>query len=76
MTQVLYKWFQAKVLYEEDMTESFEMGHGCLLSPLLFLFLVALNLVARQAFGDNKTGIQVTLFLKLEDPDVADDHAP
>ena len=44
---------------------------GCLLSPLLFL--VALDWVSQQAFGDNKAGIQFTLFQKLEDLDFADD---
>ena len=75
MIQVFYVGFQAKVLYEGDMTEAFEMmtgvHHGCLLSPLLFL--VALDWVARQAFGDNNTGIQFTLLQKLEDLDLADD---
>ena len=57
------------------MTEAFEMTtgvcQGCLLSPLLFL--VTLDWVARQAFGDNNTGIQFTLLQKLEDLDFADD---
>ena len=44
---------------------------GCLPSPLLFL--VALDWVARQAFGENNTGIQFTLLQKLEDLDFADD---
>ena len=43
---------------------------GCLLSPLLFL--VALDWVKRQAFGDYKTGIQFTLLQKLEDLEFAD----
>ena len=57
------------------MTEAFEMTtgvrQGCLLSPLLFL--VALDWVARQAFGDNNTGIQFTLLQKLEDLVFEDD---
>ena len=57
------------------MTEVFEMTtgvrQGCLLTPLLFL--VTLDWVARQAFGDNNTGIQFTLLQKLEDLDFADD---
>ena len=44
---------------------------GCFLSPLLFL--VALDCVSRQAFGDNKTGIQFTLLQKLEDLELAVD---
>ena len=44
---------------------------GCLLSPILFL--VALDWVSRQDFGDNKTGIQFTLLQKLEDLEFADD---
>ena len=44
---------------------------GCLLSPLLFV--MALDWVSRQAFGDNKTGIQFTLLQKLKDVDFADD---
>ena len=57
------------------MTGSFNMNtgvcQGCLLSPLLFL--MTLDLVSRQAFGDNKTGIQFTLLQKMEDLDFADD---
>ena len=34
---------------------------------------MALDWVSRQAFGDNKTGIQFTLLQKLEDLDFADD---
>ena len=34
---------------------------------------MALDWVSRQAFGDNKTGIQFTLRQKLEDLDFADD---
>ena len=34
---------------------------------------MALDWVSQQAFGDNKTGIQFTLFQKLEDLDFADD---
>ena len=75
MIQVFYVGFQAKVLHKGDMTEAFEMTtgvrQGCLLSPPLFL--VALDWVARQAFGDNNTGIQFTLLQKLEDLDFADD---
>ena len=44
---------------------------GCLLIPLLFV--MALDWVSRQAFGDNKTGIQFTLLQKLKDVDFADD---
>ena len=75
MIQIFYVGFQAKVLHEGDMTEAFEMTtglcQGCLLSPLLFL--VALDWVARQAFGDNHTLIQFTLLQKLEDLDFSDD---
>ena len=42
-----------------------------MLSPILFL--LALDWVSRQAFGDNKTGIQFTLLQRLEDLDFADD---
>ena len=75
MIRVFYDVFQARVLHEGEMTGSFSMNteirQGCLLSPLLFL--VALDWVSRQAFGDNKTGIQFTLLQKLEDLDFADD---
>ena len=75
MIWVFYHGFQARVLHEGEMTGSFSMNtgvcQGCLLSPLLFL--VALDWVSRQAFGDNKTGIQFTLLQKLEDLDFADD---
>ena len=75
MIRVFYDGFQARVLHEGEMTGSFSMNtgvsQGCLLSPLLFL--VALDWVSQQAFGDNKTGIQFTLFQKLEDLDFADD---
>ena len=68
-------FWTAKVLHEGDMTEAFEMmtgvRHGCLLSPLLFL--VAVDWVARQALGDNSSGIQFTLLQKLDDLDFADD---
>ena len=66
--QIFYKGFQARVLHEGDMTEPFSMSTGaqqaCLLSPLLFL--VALDWVSIQAFGDNKTGTQYILLQKLE----------
>ena len=75
MIQGFYNGFQARVLHEGEMTESFSMStgvhQGCLLSPPLFL--VALDWVSRQAFGDNETGIQFTLLQKLEDLDFADD---
>ena len=75
MICVFYDGFQARVLHEGEMTGSFSMNtgvrQGCLLSPLLFL--VELDWVSQQAFGDNKTGIQFTLFQKLEDLDFADD---
>ena len=75
MIKVFYNDFQARVLHEGEMTGSFSMNtgvrQGCLLSPLLFL--MALDWVSRQAFGDNKTGIQFTLLQKLEDLDFADD---
>ena len=75
MIRLFYDGFQARVLHEGDMTEPFSMStgvrQGCLLSPLLFL--VALDWVSRQAFGENKTGIQFTLLQKLEDLDFADD---
>ena len=64
-----------EVLHEGEITGSFSMNtgvrQGCLLSPLLLL--VALDRLSRQAFGDNKTGIQFTLLQKLEDVDFADD---
>ena len=57
MIRVLYDGFQASVLHEGEATGSFSMNtgarHGCLLSPLLFL--IALDWVSRQGFGDNKT---------------------
>ena len=57
------------------MTEPFDMKtwvrQGSLQS--LILFLVALDWVTRQAFGDNKTGIQFTLLQKLEDLEFSDD---
>ena len=43
---------------------------GCHLSTLLFL--LALDWVTRQAFGENNTGIQFTLLQKLEDLEIAD----
>ena len=75
MIKVFYNGFQARVLHEGEMTGSFSMNtgvrQGCLLSPLPFL--MALDWVSQQAFGDNKTGIQFTLLQKLEDLDFADD---
>ena len=69
MIKVFYNGFRARVLHEGEMTGSFGMNpgvrQGCLLSPLLFL--MALDWVSRQGFGDNKTGIQFTLLQKLED---------
>ena len=62
-------------MHDGDVTEPFDMTtwvrQGCLLS--LILFLVALDWVTRQAFGDNKTGIQFTLLQKLEDLEFSDD---
>ena len=75
MIRVFYDGFQARVLHEGEMTGSFSMNtgvrQGCLLSPLLFLMEV--DWVSRQAFDDNKTGIQFTLLQKLDDLDFADD---
>ena len=75
MIRVFNGSFQARVLHDGDMTETFSMStgvwQGCLLSPLLFL--VVLDWVSRQALGDNETGIQLTLLRKLEDLDFADD---
>jgi len=66
MIRVFYG-FQARVLYEGEMTGPFSMNNGirqgCLLIPLLFF--MTLDWVCRQAFGDNKTGIQFTLLQKL-----------
>ena len=74
MIRLFYEGFQASVLHDGDLTDSFGMGtgvrQGCLLSPLLFL--VALDWVTRKAF-DGGTGIQWTLSEKLEDLDFADD---
>ena len=77
MIQVLYEGFQARVMHEGTMTEHFEMHmktgvrQGCLLSPLLFL--VVLDWVTRQAYGENKTEIQLSMLDKLEDLGFADD---
>ena len=75
MIRVFYDGFQARFLHKGEMTGSFSINagvcKGCLLSPLLFL--MALNWVSRQAFGDNKTGIQFTLLQKSEDLDFTDD---
>ena len=64
MFQVLYG-FQARVLHDGRIAEPFEMKtgvrQGCLLSPLFFL--VALDWVTRQAYGENKTGIQFTMLM-------------
>ena len=52
---------------EGTMAEHFEMKTGvrqeCLLSPLLFL--VVLDWVTRQAYGENKTKIQLHKILDL-----------
>ena len=75
LIQVFHEGFQARVLHEEDVTEPFVMKtgvrQGCLQSPLLFL--VAVDLVTRQAFGDNETGIHFNLLQKLEDLEFGDD---
>ena len=67
MIQVFYDGFQARVLYEGEMTGPFSMNtgvcQGCLFIPLLFF--TALYWVSRQAFGDNKTGIQFNLLQKV-----------
>ena len=75
MIRVFYDAFQARVVHEGEMTGSFSMStrarQGCFLNPLLFL--VVLDWVSRQDFGDNKTGIQFTKLQKLEDLEFADD---
>ena len=75
MIRVFYDGFYARVLHEGEMTGSFNMNtgvrQGCLRSSLLFL--MALDWVSRQAFGDKKIGIQFTLLQKLENLDFADD---
>ena len=75
MIKLFYEDFQARVLHEGEATEPFEMKtgvrQGCMLSPLLFLLV--LDWVNKQAFGEKKTGIQWTLTTRLEDLDFADD---
>ena len=68
MIQVLYEGFQARVMHEGTMTV---VRQGCLLSPLLFLVVV--DWVTRQAYGENKTEIQLSMLSKLEDLGFADD---
>lgn len=59
MIQVLYDCFQAWVFHEGRMTEPLEMKtkvrQRCILSPILFL--VSLDWVTMQAYGENKTGV-------------------
>ena len=75
MIQVLYDGFQARVLHEERMIKPFEIKtrvqQGCLLNPLLFL--VTLDGVTGQAYGENKTRIQFSMCKKLEDLEFVDD---
>ena len=76
MIQVLYDCFQAWVLHEGRMTEPLEMKtkvrQRCILSPILFL--VSLDWVTMQAYGENKTRIQfAAVCKKLKDLEFADD---
>ena len=76
MIQVLYDCFQAWVFHEGRMTEPLEMKtkvrQRCILSPILFL--VSLDWVTMQAYGENKTGVQFAAVCeKLKDLEFADD---
>ena len=56
------------------MAKSFSMSAGVRLAPSSPHRGVALDWVSRQAFGENKTGIQLyTLLQKFQDSDFADD---
>ena len=58
--------FQARVWHEGRITKPFEMKtgiqQGCLLS--LLLFLVTLDWVTGYAYGENKTRIKFTMYIK------------
>lgn len=75
MIKVMYDGFEASVIHEGTTTQGFKVKtgvkQGCLLSPLLFL--VSLDWVTRESFGNKKTGIQWTLTRQLENIDFVDD---
>ena len=64
-----YEGFKAQIAHNGQLTEPFEMltrvRQGCLLSPVLFLFV--LDWVTRQAFGPTARGVQRHLMKRLEE---------
>lgn len=75
MIKVMSEGFKAGVIHEGTTTQGFEVKtsikQGCLFSPPLFL--VALDWVTQESFGNKMTEIQWTLTRQLEDPEFADD---
>ena len=72
--QQLYDGFSCQVIHDGNLTEPFIVTTGvrqyCLLSPLLFLMVIAW--VSKTTYKEPK-GIQWTLHTRLEDLDFADD---
>jgi hypothetical protein len=72
--QQLYDGFSCQVIHDGNLTEPFSVTTGvrqfCLLSPLLFLMVIAW--VSNPAYKEHK-GIQWTLQTRLGDLDFADD---
>jgi len=73
--QLLYQNFECRVLYNNKLTEPFEVKtgvkQGCILSPILFS--LANDWIMRNVTDGRRQGLQWTLTSVLEDLDYADD---
>ena len=73
----MYESFTGHVIFNEQVSEGFQIGTGVRQAYLLFplLFLIAIDWTMKRSTEHHRTGIQWNLFLQLEDLDFADDLA-